>query len=386
MSLDPTQSLQLAFQNLDAFSVSGIGTFKKVRIPAVIDHQAGKIQPPTQRFILEKGDGLVGRFEDFCFRFHDLSIGDAKELAQKVADHVADEIRRSGKFLIPGIGAIHRGTGPDSSYVLDDLQAAGMGDNPFFGLPSLNLTVNQGKPVQQEQKVEAARRVAAMQGAVVEPAPKPIRGAKPKAKSNALRNLVVVLLLLIMAGSAAAIIWQDKFQNLMQGIGLMAPEIVSTDSVDVANQTASNADAHASKGTPGNAGVDTVGQAVTNTVPEEETQQVDQIPAEDPFIPAPQEEIVNPTDLSAWDGLGEFAKPGVYYLVVGARSDANGARETANQISGAGIKAKVLVPRQEGPHYKVVVFQSADKNAVIKKMVEWKDKFPEKSWIFWPGM
>ena len=84
MQIDPQHSLQLAFQNLEAFSVPGVGTFKRKYFSADIDHSKKIVSPPGEHFVLEKGEALSDKLEDFYFRYLDLKIDRAKELVQEV--------------------------------------------------------------------------------------------------------------------------------------------------------------------------------------------------------------------------------------------------------------------------------------------------------------
>ena len=387
MVLDPRQSLQLAFAHLDAFSVPGIGTFRRARYSAVLDHQAGTIQPPGERFILEKGEALVERLQDFYFRHLHISIGRAEELVQSVASFVQGELRQGGSLSVPGIGQIQRSGAIGYALVPESgLQAH---SERFFGLAPVAYTLNTTSAVTQTEKVEAARRESAMRAAPVEPAPKPVR------KRRSWRGVVVVFLLLVMAASGAGIIWQDQFQGWLkqagwigQGTGdtLLPPDpnqtVVDLTQIDTTDTVAPIAEA---KETPAPAPAEEV-KETPKPLPA-----VKEVPKPLPAVketpkPVPAVEEAS-ADLADFNGLGEYADAKKYYLVVGARKDAATAKEIAARITQNGIKARILVPRQAGAaHFKVFVYADHSKSKVIEKMVAWKDKFPEKSWIFWMGM
>jgi hypothetical protein len=388
MVLDPRQSLQLAFAHLDAFSVPGIGTFRRARYSAVLDHQAGTIQPPGERFVLEKGEGMVDRLEDFYFRHMHLSIGKAGELVKSVADYLVQELQKGGTVGVPGIGQIQRSGA--SGFVLVPEAGLRAHSEKFFGLAPIAYTLNSSSAVTQVEKVDAAKRESALRSAPVEPAPKPVR------KRRSMRGVVVVLLLLVMAASGAGIVWQDEFQGWLKQVGwvgntatdTLLPPDPKTAVVDLNQMDTSDAAPEPI------AQVEPKDEAQTAPITEPATEpkvvpqpKVEPKPAPVQVMaepnPAPDTEVAS---LAEFDGVGEHAEPNTYYLVVGARKDATSAKEIANKISLSGIKARVLVPRQAGPHYKIFAYADRDKSKVIAKMVAWKDKFPEKSWIFWTGM
>lgn len=389
MVLDPKQSLQLAFAHLDAFSVPGIGTFRRARYSAVLDHQAGTIQPPGERFVLEKGEGLVDRLEDFYFRHMQLSIGKAGELVKSVADFLSQELQKGGTVSVPGIGQIQR-SGANGFALVPEAGLRAHSEK-YFGLAPISYTLNTASAITQVEKVDAAKRESALRSVPVEPAPKPVR------KRRSMRGVVVVFLLLVMAASGAGMIWQDKFQGWLKKVGwvdstpsdtLLPPDpnsaVVDLSAVDTTTSDPESIAKVEPKAEP---------KPQPKVEPKAKVEPKPQ-PKVEPIAkvePKPQPKVEPKADteiasLSDFDGIGEHAAPNTYYLVVGARKDAASAKEIANKISQSGIKARVLVPRQAGPHYKIFAYADRDKSKVIAKMVAWKDKFPEKSWIFWAGM
>ena len=108
MTPDPKQSLHLAFQHLDTFSVPGVGTFRRRYFGAVIDHQQKKIDPPSERFVLETGESSLAQLEDFFFRHFDLQIDRAKALVQEAGEWVLGELKKAGSLVLPGWGELQK--------------------------------------------------------------------------------------------------------------------------------------------------------------------------------------------------------------------------------------------------------------------------------------
>jgi|GEM_PF-2828901 hypothetical protein len=373
MAIDPRNSLSLAFQHLDLFSVPEIGTFRKVRQSAVVDHQSGKILPPCEKFVWEKGFDHSSALREFLSRHHQVPGGEVGHLPFRISDHLLSEIKSSGQASLSIAGVLKPSPAELGAFEIAP-STLNLHPGDFFGLPTLsfNLSPKSESPTQTEREA-AAKRYAALKDAPVEPAPKPVRR---RGKRNTGRNIVVVLLLAVMAASMGGIIWQDKVQTWMKSVGLVTtvsegqkPEVQTEKPVTVLQPTR---------------------QQPVVKLDENNTAVVkadDQPVKHSESVVPPVTEVENLiSDLSDWNGMGQHAQSGTYYLVVGATSDAVKAKEMATSMSKDGIKASVLVPRAEGPMFKIVAFQSKDKSSVIQKMVEWKDRFPEKSWIFWMGM
>lgn len=402
MLLDPRQSLQLAFAHLDAFSVPGVGTFRRTRYSAVIDHQSGIIQPPGERFILERGETLVERLTEFYFRFLDLSISKAHEMVDAVAAFVLAEVRRGEGLPLPGIGKLQAGRqtamGVSTSQpelVLVPESGSTQASGPFFGLSAIPYNLNMSKEIGQTEKVDAARRHTALRNAPVEPSRKPTK----KRRKRSMQPFVIVFLLLVMLVSGAGIIWQDKFQAWLKQAGLLANDTLPGDTLvapdprtallpvpkDTLPDMTPVAEVEQPKKAKSSLPKKEVEPVLVDATRPAEPQKVAPVKVL-PKAPVAKEPTSTPQDLSAFEGRGEYAQTGMYYLVVGARKDASEALRIAEQVSGNGVKAKVLVPKVEGPHYKIAVFQDPNKQKVINQMITWKDRFPEKSWIFWIGM
>lgn len=345
MQIDPQHSLQLAFQHLDAFGIPGVGTFRRAYYSAVIDHQKKKIMPPGEKFVFEKKVTQVAQLEDFFFRFHDLSIGRAKELVNEVAEFIQTETQKAGKLLLPGVGEL-RGAGGIDFNLLPATDGAP--SDAYFGLLPLNYTLGDTKQPTREEKTAAAAAGVAANTTVVEPAP----------RKRKRRPWLIVLLLVLLLGSTAGMIWQDEFVGILEKIGLVASSsgtdstgIAATDGAD--STSTQPGDSSALAATDGN----------------------DMEPAiVDPVRPADR-------DRPDPDGkqYGSYAASGQYYLIIHAGYDGAEANRIARNAGG-----KVLRPRGRG-FYKVSAYNNADKMKVIEKMVALKSKYST-SWIYWRGM
>ncbi|MEM0996574.1 MAG: hypothetical protein AAGN35_05830 [Bacteroidota bacterium] len=346
MNPDPRQSLQLAFQHLDTFSVPGIGTFERRYFGAVIDHQNKKIDPPAERFVLEKGEQSTAQLEDFYFRYFDLQIDRARSLVQEVGTWAREELQRAGSLVFPGWGALNYAD-QEIDFVPDP-GADGQAD-PFFGLAAVQYTLGDAQPAAVSAKKTAALAGAAAQKTVVEP-------AAPVKKRRRGPVWLIVLLVLLLLGSGAGMIWPDKFLGVLENIGLYSKD---------------NASSIAKNDPP---------PMPDEVIPGDPPPTVDPVPPEGTADPPPKRTPVDPTEKP-----GVFAQSGMYYLIVSATSDPDDARQLQRRFRKGGIQPKILKSRGRG-FYKISVYQNRNKMAVINQMVEWKTRFPDKSWIYWMGM
>jgi hypothetical protein len=424
MNLDPQNALNLAFKNLDGFSVPTLGTFKRVRVPAQIDHQKKRILPPQERFVLEPGEEMRGEFEDFLFRFYNIKINEAEELAVEVGNFLHETLRGQGQLRVDGIGTIRKDAAGEIEFVAEEGVLGQAAD--FFGLQSVEYTFTEGAKATVEKKKEAAKESVLANTTVVEPVR--VRRKFPVGW--------VIFLLILVIGGGAAWKWQAELKMKLRSYGILkeAPEIVApigpsesddfltaeekeamakikADSIayaqamedsaaaqEVRLQDSLKAIADAASPSP------KVEQKVTPKVEQKVTPKVEAkvTPKVEPKVTPKVEAKVTPkvepkvtpkvepkplpaaiADAMALnDGkYGVRPENGKYYLVISSFENGAEAAEIAKGIAGA----KVLVPHYQKGFYKVAVFESTSKSQVISKMVGYKDKFP-KSWIFWPGM
>ncbi len=392
MNLDPQNALNLAFKNLDGFSIPDVGTFKRVRVPAQIDHQKKRILPPQERFVLEAGEELRTDFEDFLFRFYNIKINEAEELAVEVGKYLQDALRSHGPVRVDGVGTLRKDPTGEIEFVPEDGVLGQAAD--FFGLQSVEYTFTEGVKATVEKKKEAAKESVLANTTVVEPVA--VRRKFPLGW--------VFFLLILIIGGGAAWKWQAELKVKLREYGLIkqAPEVVvpNDPSASIDFLTAEEKDAMAKIKADSIA----YAQAMEDSAAAQAARRQDSLkaladaastnpkvePKVEPKVTPKVEPKVTPKTIPATndgsmalnDGkYGERPVNGHYYLIISSFENGAEAAEIAKSISGA----KVLVPYYQKGFYKVAVFEANSKSQVISKMVGYKDKYP-KSWIFWPGM
>ncbi|MCB9235707.1 MAG: hypothetical protein H6581_28935 [Bacteroidia bacterium] len=338
MKIDSGHSLNLAFRSLDLFSIPRIGTFRKVWKSAVVDHISGRIEPPSERFVFEKGEKYVEALQNFAHKRLGLDDSAAEALIQDLSGEILSGLEARHRFRITGIGELVREK-DDSIHMKTDTHQFGTA----FGLAGLPLTLRENVQAEEQrtaQKVEEAK--AATFTVPVEPV---------KPEKAPIKPLPVLIVLLFLALTVSLIFFRHQIGDLL-GIGKGTVTLVSNDHTDKQNDNVVPVDTTSEKN---NAQPEKVVKKVEKTVPTHD-----------------------------FSGSGVAPRHGMHYLVVSSPRSAENAAHYAATLAAQGMDASLINPWYDGGFYKVSVFASTDKQAVIAKMVEWKDKFPEKSWIFSP--
>ena len=361
MQIDPQHSLQLAFQHLEAFSLPGVGTFKRSYFAAFVDHAQKKIIPPGERFVLEKGDSQLGQLEDFYFRYLDLSINRAKELVSEVSKFVLAEIKEVGRLVLPGWGELSSGESDKVEFAhLDELEGTA---DAFFGLQPVSFSL--GDLVATDEKSRTAAAIASVDSNTtrVEPLPPPKR-------KRSRRPLLILLLILLLIGSGAGMIWKAEFMGFLDKIGVVNNQ---------GNGSLAKIDSVIPKDTAGTMPV--VVDTAEHRTPLSLADSVETVEAKSVEV---KEDVVAKPLKDKGLKPGVYAQKGNYYLVVAAAGSGDEAKTLQRKFRKNGAKPQIIASRGRGL-YKISVFHSKDKMQVINKMVEWKNTF-SKSWIYWPGM
>jgi hypothetical protein len=386
MSPDPQSALQVAFRQLDNFSVPGVGTFTRSRVGAQMDHQKKRILPPHERFVLEQGDGHQAPLEDLLGRWFGISATEAKDLSHRTGTYIQEGVKSRSQFKLDGVGTFRQADDGLEFTAEDGLLAQ---THDFFGLQTVDYTMGVAEKPSQEKKAEVAKESALANRTVVEP---------PKPRRKFPTGWVVVLILLLL-GAGAAWNWQAELKGVLTDWGVMKDEGAVTDTTGTAKAIADSMARATAIRDSLDAAVEARRQDSLAAIadsggkkpkgkdkpkPVAKAQPKTPTPKSTPKVnPKPTPKTgTNANTGNTFNDLKHGVRPqaGHYYLVVSSNEIPEEAVEAAKTIG-----AKVLVPYYQQGYYKVSVFESTSKGQVISKMVSLKDKYP-KSWIFWPGM
>ncbi|MFN8395443.1 MAG: hypothetical protein U0176_12435 [Bacteroidia bacterium] len=209
MSVDPHTALLAAFRHLDEFSVPGVGTFRRVRQGAQIDHVRKRIQPPQENFVVEGGETHIRNLEEFLGRALGLEVPDRYEAVNAIAAHITDQLSYSGTLRVDGSGTLRRDDAGELLFQPEEGVLGQLGD--FFGLQTVEYTIGEATKPNLDKKKEAARESVLANTTVVEPV------------RNRRRFPVGWLTLFILVGIGAATLWnwQGQVRHMFVTAGIM---------------------------------------------------------------------------------------------------------------------------------------------------------------------
>lgn len=100
-------------------SMPGIGTFGVEEVPATMDYENKKLNPPTQNIKLESSDIATDTYSFYNYLAHELNINES-EAARKFQEFTHDiqkQAAANGSVLLPGIGRLKKDYA--SGYVIE---------------------------------------------------------------------------------------------------------------------------------------------------------------------------------------------------------------------------------------------------------------------------
>lgn len=165
MNLNIDIYLRTAFQELDAFSIQGIGTFKKVHRAAQVDEAGLRVMPPMAEFEFEQEVYPSLFFNKYLIENLQFELHEAERIIQGIQQNILQALRSTGRFEIPEIGLLSMNGMEEIQfrpYGLGDEEVAG----EYFGLKPVSYTKSKTIPIfapeitadmNQEPHVEPAR-------------------------------------------------------------------------------------------------------------------------------------------------------------------------------------------------------------------------------------
>ena len=422
MENDPRNALRLAFQNLDTFSVPGVGTFRRSYFPASIDREKDLIHPPGTKFVHESGEKHVGLLEDFYQDHFKLDLEKARELVSQVKLWMVKGLKGGGRLTLKNVGTLELTGGKILRF--DPEESLEAQDPDFFGLGPVPVRL----PAAKEGVAAAAAGIAAGAGIVAAavsgsgtgdgketgrkskekaaekgktPAAKPVLKKKselenrpPSTGSDTPSSQKPVLEKKNKAEAAAAVAGMSPsgpdtppeppprkrrggfvwFLLALLFIGGAISGYIWQDELKVKLAEWGIIGGGQATDTPDKPQTGDGGKVADGG------DKPDALPVDTVKVDLEPDLVLQPGEEADLSDIGAFATAEQYYLVVGSTHDPADARRLARELGG-----KVIRPRYKGNYYRIYVAQSADKDEVIAKMVAAKDKH-SKSWIYWLGM
>ncbi|SDL95686.1 Sporulation related domain-containing protein [Daejeonella rubra] len=136
----------------DEVSVSGLGTFKKVRLAGTFDRSSNIFYPPSYLLSFIERETSDSSLSQYISIKKSLSISSVEELIKKLVSGIVELLNSSDSVEILHIGVLHKKNGKLTLIAADDF---GTTDN-FFGLkPIAELKNENSIPVQEEKEIAA---------------------------------------------------------------------------------------------------------------------------------------------------------------------------------------------------------------------------------------
>lgn len=192
--------LRNAFKELDAFSLPGIGTFRKVHLSATLDDEQQKVYPPKVDIEFSPQVDTRLSFTRYLTQQIQMRQEEAERIVRDICGDIERIIKEEGQFSMPEIGSLYKK--PDGKYdFVPDQQSQEIFSADLFGLEPVAL---RSLPKENEEYLSLESEENTMTQTVSQ------KEEKPQNRRSGLSALSLVLALLIV-GTVAVFVWQNQY-------------------------------------------------------------------------------------------------------------------------------------------------------------------------------
>ncbi|MEM7367119.1 MAG: SPOR domain-containing protein [Bacteroidota bacterium] len=399
MNLNIDIYLRTAFKELDAFSIQGIGTFKKVHRAAQVDEAGLRVMPPMAEFEFEQEVHSSLLFNKYLIENLQFDLHETEGIIQGIQNHLLHALKSTGRFEVPDIGLLSMNESGDIHFLpygLGDEEVAG----EYFGLRPVSYTKSKTIPIfapeitadmNQEPHVEPARSF----------------------KSVGWKSALLVLLL----GTLGLMILKPRpfYQHRSSLISGLKIRINTPD--NLASATVPPVEAQQEQAAPIT--------DKTETLPTE-NKSTTNLPAEEKTSPSVTESTPTPASSSGGSPTARIAQPvertrgldpqsmdaetfegavnlslldttasktdpkarelppvNNYHLVTGSFTALKSANRYVAQLKKQGYSSIIILPSSGSSQtYRVSVFRSSKRSEVEAFSNKWKNQGKEAGWIY----
>lgn len=399
MSLNIDIYLRTAFQELDAFSIPGIGTFRKVHRAAQVDEGGLRVLPPMAEFEYEEDIHASLLLNKYLIDHIQLDIGEAEEIVSEIKDNILESLHENSRFEMAQYGILTQTESGKLQFIpygLGDDEVAG----EYFGLRPVSYTKSKTIPVLATETTEDMKQ---------EPHIEPARSFQAVGWKSA------TLVLLLGALGFMLIKPQPFYQkrsSLTQGLEVryIAPEnlassqlptsettdapVINEPTEDPDNQTSSPLESQSIPNQP------TQERAINPSVisqpqssptarlaepnPTQQTRGLDQQALDAETYEQPGNiSALDTTQSSVADQIARKSRTRHFHLVTGSFESLKSANLYASQLRKRGQSSIILMPAEGSSQpYRVSVFRNASRNQVQAFANKWKSQGNEVGWIY----
>ncbi len=190
--------LRNAFKELDAFSIPGLGTFRKVHLSAALDEEENLVHPP--RVEIEFSPQVDTRLSFVRYLTQQVQIPpeEAEKIVADISEDIKGQVREEGNFDMPEIGVLY-GDGKGSYAFSPYEDSRDAFSSEFFGLPPIDLN-SHGEVGEYFSPVEPEDKSMTQ--------PKPAQPSERNRRPG-FSALTLILVFLIL-GTAGIFVWQNQ--------------------------------------------------------------------------------------------------------------------------------------------------------------------------------
>ncbi|MDX1908621.1 MAG: SPOR domain-containing protein [Bacteroidia bacterium] len=346
MKLSSDAYLQRAFKDLEAFSVPGLGTFRKVYRDAHMDDGGVIVHPPTIEVTFEPAVHEMLRLNDHLVHNLGVSPAEAAAIVSDMKGVVQRALALRGYYEVPGIGRLVQDAGHRLRMIPATARAADTSDL-YFGLKPVSSPATQ-----PDVSLTTTDKITAMK--LSGTSDRTVPGGNMIWRSALLASLLLTLAyVFVMFGplrmqrskiSGGVVLRLDPPSEADDQMAIRPPRPQMQPSL-----------------TPVDAGTpEPLADAGTQT-----TRGLDGDAASQQTLP-PGSDL---RTLGAGDQggtRGETADPQArFHLIAGSFSTLESARKFQQEMTTEGFAATIIAPETAGaPSYRVSIFNSADRKAV----------------------
>ncbi|MEO0583322.1 MAG: SPOR domain-containing protein [Bacteroidota bacterium] len=407
MSLNIDIYLKNAFQELDAFSLPSIGTFRKVHLSAQLDDENQRIHPPKVEVEFSPTVDTQVSLVKYLVQQINMPQAEAEEIVKDIQTEILGVLKKQSRFDLPEIGFLHQDQEGRLFFVSKE-EDQNLFAGEYFGLTALDIP----RPTVDSPAVMSDENIQHMASTATPtpPSTQPNRG---------LRVGLIGIFALLILGTVGYIYMNYQGKSIKRlaraipgqpqdDIRTIAPSEEqlfadnqmptsedpasatvpsSTSDADLPEQSGNNAVAQADEesfqerevSTPETAGPEATNPVARVASPETRTRSTSSM-----GLPRGDEKDSATGNLSALDTNPNARVSGIkYHLIAGSFSQYEKATRFVRQLDAQGYPgAQILDPEPGKQNYRVSIYTSTDRTKVSSFKTQQEKLGQKTAWIY----
>ncbi|MEL6631446.1 MAG: SPOR domain-containing protein [Bacteroidota bacterium] len=402
MSLNIDIYLKNAFQELDAFSLPSIGTFRKVHLSAQLDDENQRIHPPKVEVEFSPTvDTQVSLVKYLVQQIH-MPEAEAGEIVQDIQTEILGVLKKQSRFDLPEIGFLHQDQEGRLFFVSKE-EDQNLFAGKYFGLTTLDIP----RPTVDSPAVISDENIQHM-ASTATPTP-------PTTQANrGLRVGLIGIFALLVLGTVGYIYmnYQGKsIKRLARAIPAQPQDDIRTiapgeEKLFADNQMPTSEDPASASVPSSTSDEDILEQPTDNAVAQADEESFQEREVSTPEATDPVARVASPEtrtrstssmglprgedkestegNLSALDTNPNARVSGIkYHLIAGSFSQYEKATRFVRQLDAQGYPgAQILDPEPGKQNYRVSIYTSTDRTKVSNFKTQQEKLGQKTAWIY----